>query len=88
MRYLNNIFIKKTDTGKRYYSSAILADPVIPDELEQITYTTRLGDRWDTVAYKFFGSATKWYELANANGGANGSIFIEPGTVLIIPTIS
>lgn len=82
-RYLNDIFINKTDEGKRYYSSAIPVDPLL-DDLEYV-HEARMGDRWDTIAYKYLGSAALWYVIANANGGLNGSIFIKPGTLITIP---
>jgi hypothetical protein len=82
-RYLNDVFVNKTEEGKRYYTSAIPADPLV-EELEYI-HDARLGDRWDTIAYKYLGSARLWYVIANANGGLNGSIFIKPGTRIIIP---
>lgn len=82
-RYLNDILINKTEQGKRYYSSAIPDDPLI-DALEYI-HEARMGDRWDTIAYKYLGSANLWYVIANANGGLNGSIFIKPGTLITIP---
>ena len=82
-RYQRSIIVKRTDEGKRYYSSAIPVDP-IEDQVEY-TYKARMGDRWDTLAYKYLGSATLWYVIANANNGLNGSIFIKPGTVITIP---
>jgi nucleoid-associated protein YgaU len=83
-RYLNQLLIKKTDQGKRYYGTVIPRD-VRMDEYP-VEYTTRMGDRWDTLAYRYYGSAKLWYRLAAANNGANGSIFIKPGTVIKIPT--
>lgn len=82
-RYLNEVFVNKTQEGTRYYSSAIPIDP----QTEDLAYTheARIGDRWDTIAYKYLGSAALWYVIANANGGLNGSIFIKPGTLIIIP---
>lgn len=82
-RYQNDVFVNKTDDGKRYYSSAIPVDPLV-DDLEYI-HKSRIGDRWDTLAYKYLGSAKLWYVIANANGGLNGSIFIKPGTLITIP---
>jgi hypothetical protein len=82
-RYSNEIIIKKMEDGTRYYSSTIPVD-AIHDQIEY-TYTARMGDRWDTLAYKYLGSATLWYVIANLNTGLNGSIFIKPGTVVIIP---
>jgi phage tail protein X len=82
-RYQNNITVKKTEDGVRYYTSAIPTDP-IEDQI-QYTHEARMGDRWDTIAYKYLGSATLWYVVANANNGLNGSIFIKPGTIITIP---
>jgi len=82
-RYQNNIIVKKTDEGARYYTSAIPTDPL--EEQIEYNYKARMGDRWDTIAYKYLGSATLWYVVANANNGLNGSIFIKPGTIITIP---
>lgn len=82
-RYQTEISIKKTDSGKRYYGTVIPTDPT--EETVRYTYTTRIGDRWDTIAYKYLGSAALWYVIANANNALNGSIFIKPGTVITIP---
>jgi nucleoid-associated protein YgaU len=83
MRYQTPVRITNTDTGKRYYETVIPSDP----KREQIAYqyTARIGDRWDTLAYKYLGSASLWYVIANANGQLNGSIFIKPGTIVTIP---
>jgi nucleoid-associated protein YgaU len=84
-KYINNITIQKTDSGKRYYTSAIpMADIPRPIEYEHVA---RLGDRWDTIAYKYLGNAKYWYVVARANNGVNGSMFIKPGTVIIIPEV-
>ncbi len=82
-RYINNILIRQTEEGKRYFTSAIPSKPIV-GQIEY-TYTARVGDRWDSLAFRFLGSATYWYALAAVNGGANGSIFIKPGTVITIP---
>jgi hypothetical protein len=82
-RYVNKIFVDRTQQGKRYYSSAIPTDPAV-DDIEYI-HSARMGDRWDTLAYKYLGSATLWYVIANANNALNGSIFIKPGTLVTIP---
>jgi nucleoid-associated protein YgaU len=82
-RYQNIISITRTDEGKRFYTSTLPADPL--EETVQYEHVARQGDRWDTIAYKYLGSATLWYVIANANGGLNGSIFIKSGTKIIIP---
>jgi nucleoid-associated protein YgaU len=84
-RYQNRITTTQTDSEKTYYTSAIPVNPV--EEQLQYQHTTRLGDRWDTLAYKYLGNAALWYVIANANNSLNGSIFIKPGTLIIIPQI-
>ena len=84
-KYSNNIKIEQTEDGERYYTSAIPMNTTKRNI--EYTYTSRLGDRWDTIAYKYLGSATLWYEVANANNAVNGSIFIKPGTIITIPQI-
>lgn len=84
-KYLSDPVIRKTEDGVRYYTTVV---PTIPDEsFVNYTIVSTLGDRWDTLAYKYLGSAKFWYVLASANNGANGSIFIKPGTVVTIPEV-
>lgn len=82
-RYQNEVGVIRNETGKRYYSSAVPVDAV--EDQIQYTHKARIGDRWDTIAYKYLGSAALWYVIANANGELNGSIFIPPGKTIIIP---
>lgn len=84
-RYQNRIKIEQTESGKRYYTSAIPQDQTV--EQIEYTYKARVGDRWDTIAYKYLGSASLWYVVARANDGFNGSIFIKPGTIITIPRV-
>lgn len=84
-RYQNRILINKNDEGKSYYTSAIPKNTV--EEQFEYQYTARIGDRWDTLAYKYLKNASLWYVIANANDSLNGSIFIKPGTVITIPQI-
>lgn len=72
-----------TETGKRYYTSGIL-ESYVPSETD-FTYTARVGDRWDSLAARYYGNPKYWYVLARANGGADGSIFITPGKEIVIP---
>lgn len=84
-KYTNNILIDTTEEGKRFYTSAIPEG----DRTSDLAYKhkARVGDRWDTIAYKYLGNAKYWYVVARANGGANGSIFIKPGTLITIPEV-
>lgn len=86
-KYQNNIFVAKTDSGKRHYTSAIPSDIPVEENVPYI-HKARLGDRWDTLAYKFLGAANLWYAIAAANNQVNGSIFVKPGTLVTIPEIN
>jgi len=85
IRYTTLPKINKTDSGKRFYSTVIPKNPV--EEEFPREYVAQVGDRWDSIAYKFYRNAARWYMLAIANDGANGSIFIKPGTVIKIPKL-
>lgn len=58
-------------------------------KLEQTTsdryIITIRGDRLDQIAYKFYGSATYWKILAQANNLGKNSLAIPEGTRLRIP---
>lgn len=84
-RYQNNLIIKRTDSGKRYFSSALPSEPKF-DQIPQ-EYVAKAGDRWDQLSYKIYGTPIYWSVLANANDSANGSIFVKQGTILKIPKV-
>ena len=75
--------LEVSETGKRYYTTGILES--FNESGTDFTYTARLGDRWDLLATRYYGSPKYWYVLARANNGADGSIFITPGKEIIIP---
>lgn len=85
-KYINNVSLKKTESGKRYYSTQI-PDTYVTSKDTEFVHIARMGDRWDTIAYKYLGSPVYWYIIARANGGVNGSMFIEPGKQIIIPEV-
>jgi len=85
IRYINPPKINKTEEGKRYYSTVIPKTIALNEFSQQ--YIAKIGDRWDNIAYKFYGNPARWYLLAQANDAVNGSIFIKPGTVIKIPEL-
>lgn len=52
------------------------------------TYTTKQGERWDTVAYKAYGDAMRINELIQANPNVPITDEIPANTVLNIPIIA
>jgi hypothetical protein len=85
MRYLIPPRILKTEDGTRYYETVVPENPT--QQQFGFVHIARVGDRWDTIAYKYLRNASLWYLVANANGGLNGSIFIKPGTRILIPEL-
>ncbi len=55
--------------------------------MENTLYTSKQGERWDTVAYKAYGDATKINELIEANPNVPITDEIPPNTVLNVPII-
>jgi nucleoid-associated protein YgaU len=84
-RYIDPPEIDRTASGKRFYTTAVPQD--IPLSTFPREYISVLGDRWDSLAFRFYNNAALWYILANANNGVDGSILIKPGTRIIIPEV-
>lgn len=84
-RYITPPTINKTDSGIRYYNT-VIPEPVQLRGNETI-YEAKIGDRWDLLAYRYYYDASLWYLIAKANNSLNGSIFIKPGTMVIIPEV-
>lgn len=52
-----------------------------------IEHTAVLGDRWDTLAYRYYGDAFGFMRLIEANSHIPIRPFIAPGTPVVIPLI-
>jgi phage tail protein X len=83
-RYTTNLEIEKTDKGVQYYTT-ILPSPITPDAF-QFKVVTQDGDRFDSLATRYYKDASKWWIIAKANGYVNGTVFIPGGIELIIPS--
>ena len=53
-----------------------------------VPYRTQTGDRWDTVAYKFFGDPTQITALIMANPGVAIVDVFDAGTEIAVPLIA
>ena len=74
---------KKIDkSGIRVYSTTYY--PQIPIENSDKFVMSKVGDRIDTLAYKFYGDVTLWWIIAKANG-FNGKVAFDNATNLRIP---
>jgi len=54
-------------------------------DVEFLDYTSKEGDRFDTLAAEFGGDASKWWVIAEINGFVGFPLDLEPGTPLRIP---
>lgn len=83
-RYINDPVVSTTFSGVRYYRTVL--PNVIPSDAFTLTITAQDGDRFDTLAAQYYRDASKWWIIAKANNLLNGTIFIQGGTQLIIPS--
>lgn len=51
------------------------------------TYTTKLGDKWDLIAYREMGSEDYTSQLIQANQEYVDTYIFPPGVVLTIPEV-
>ncbi len=52
-----------------------------------VEYTTIQGDRWDTVAYKAYGDAMMFPQIAQANRGIPLDVVFVDGVKLKVPVL-
>ena len=83
MRY-SNTQIKKDKDNKRYYRPTIV--PNIPLKDSDIFVYPTYGDRFDTMAQRYYGDSSLWWIIAKSNELSKGQIAPAPGVKLRIPT--
>jgi len=59
--------------------------PTIEKKSTDIYVITRVQDRLDLLANKYYGTTRLWWILAHANKLGEGSFVVKPGTKLRIP---
>ena len=84
-RYITDFEIGLTREGKRYYSTNIPSP--IPQDPFEFVMTAQDGDRFDSLASRYYGDASKWWIIAKANNLLNGTMMVQGGTQLIIPSV-
>ena len=83
MRYRNNI-IKKDKDNVRYFKPRII--PNVPIKDSDIFVYPVYGDRFDTLAQRYYGDSNLWCIIAKANEISDGRISPDPLVKLRIPT--
>ena len=85
MNRYQNIFISRTNDGKRYYNS--VRYPEIPRLEDDIYVFTTEGDRFDILAQQYYKDSSLWWIISIANPDLQlNTLFIPQGTQLRIPT--
>ena len=60
--------------------------PTIRRKNDDIFIRSKIGDRLDTLANKYYKNSGLWWIIAQANQIGKGTLVIEPGIQLRIPT--
>ena len=83
MRY-NNAIVKRDKNNIRYYKPTIV--PNIPIKDSDVFVYPRYGDRFDTIAQRYYNDSSLWWIIAKANELSRGEISADPLKKLRIPT--
>ncbi len=83
MRYKGNI-VKKDKDNNRYYKPRII--PNIPIKDTDIFVYPIYGDRYDTMAQRYYDDSNLWWIIVKANDISDGKIAPDPLKKLRIPT--
>lgn len=59
-----------------------------PAAIESIEHITRAGERWDTIAWAYYGDANAISRLVEANPALDLDTVLESGQRLIVPLIT
>ena len=83
MRYKNNT-IKKDINNVRYYKPRII--PNVPIKDTDIFVYPLYGDRFDTIAQRYYNDSNLWWIIAKANELSRGQLSPNPEVKLRVPT--
>ena len=81
-RYKEAVILKDND-GKRYYRPTVVRGIPLKDT-DRFIYPVD-GDRFDTLAQRFYGDSNLWWIIAKANNINDGSIGLDPEKKIRIP---
>lgn len=84
MRYKSNV-IKKDRNNVRYYKPRIV--PNIPIKDSDIFIYPLYGDRFDTLAQRYYEDSNLWWIIAKANELSKGDIAPKSDVKLRVPTV-
>ena len=83
MRY-KTAKVRRDKDGIRYYKPTIV--PNVPIKDSDIFVYPIYGDRFETIAQRYYNDSTLWWIIAKANELSRGEISADPLKKLRIPT--
>lgn len=84
MKRYSDIEIQKDGNGRRFRKTTLL--PVIEPHVDDTYIIGQIGDRLDTLAYKYYGDSSLWWIIARANNLGNGDLVVPSGKQIRIPS--
>ena len=76
--------VKKDKNGTRYYKPTVV--PNVPIKDSDIFVYPIYGDRFDTIAQRYYNDSSLWWIIAKANELSKGQISADPLKKIRIPT--
>jgi len=83
MNRYTEIETQKDTNGRRFKKTVLL--PVIEPSVSDIYIIGQVGDRLDTLAYKYYQDSSLWWIIARANNIGKGDLTVPVGIQLRIP---
>ena len=83
MRY-DSAKVRKDKNGTRYYKPTIV--PNVPIKDSDIFVYPIYGDRFETIAQRYYNDSSLWWIIAKANELSKGQISADPLKKIRIPT--
>lgn len=84
MRRYNDLETRTSEEDRVYRSNPIY--PEIKPTADDLYIISTVGDRYDTLAQKFYSDSRLWWIIASANNFNNASLIVEPGLQIRIPS--
>lgn len=84
-RYAGDALALVTDNQGETRNTILMPQPKAV-RFQFLTYNWTQFDRIDLLSYRFFGNATLWWKIANANPEILYWDAVTPGTTIRIPT--
>ena len=84
MRRYRDLEIRTSEEERVYTTNPIY--PEVKPTADDLYIISTIGDRYDTLAQKFYGDSRLWWIIASANKFNKASLIVEPGLQIRIPS--